>query len=46
MKAIPPSRPRCARSAIERAKKRMMAAVPTATVVIMNPTHYAVALQV
>ena len=29
----------------ERAKKRMMAAVPTATVVIMNPTHYAVALK-
>ena len=28
----------------ERAKKRMMAAVPTATVVITNPTHYAVAL--
>lgn len=29
----------------ERAKKRMMASVPTATVVIMNPTHYAVALK-
>jgi flagellar biosynthetic protein FlhB len=29
----------------ERAKKRMIAAVPTATVVIMNPTHYAVALK-
>jgi flagellar biosynthetic protein FlhB len=29
----------------ERAKKRMMAAVPTASVVIMNPTHYAVALK-
>jgi flagellar biosynthetic protein FlhB len=29
----------------ERAKKRMMNAVPTATVVIMNPTHYAVALK-
>jgi flagellar biosynthetic protein FlhB len=28
-----------------RAKKRMMAAVPTASVVITNPTHYAVALQ-
>ena len=27
------------------AKKRMMAAVPTATVVITNPTHYAVALK-
>jgi flagellar biosynthetic protein FlhB len=29
----------------ERSKKRMMAAVPEATVVIMNPTHYAVALK-
>ncbi|HEY0266053.1 MAG TPA: flagellar biosynthesis protein FlhB [Rhizomicrobium sp.] len=29
----------------ERARKRMMARVPEATVVIMNPTHYAVALQ-
>ena len=29
----------------ERAKKRMMAAVPGATVVIMNPTHFAVALK-
>jgi flagellar biosynthesis protein FlhB len=29
----------------ERAKKRMMAAVPGASVVIMNPTHYAVALK-
>ncbi len=29
----------------ERARKRMMAAVPQATVVIMNPTHYAVALK-
>ncbi|MBK8210309.1 MAG: flagellar biosynthesis protein FlhB [Rhodospirillales bacterium] len=28
----------------ERARKRMMAAVPTATVVITNPTHFAVAL--
>ena len=28
-----------------RAKKRMMAAVPKATVVITNPTHYAVALR-
>ena len=30
---------------MERAKKRMMAAVPEATVVITNPTHYAVALK-
>ena len=29
----------------ERARRRMMAAVPTATVVVMNPTHYAVALK-
>jgi flagellar biosynthetic protein FlhB len=28
----------------QRARQRMMAAVPKATVVIMNPTHYAVAL--
>jgi len=30
---------------VEKAKKRMMAAVPNATVVITNPTHFAVALQ-
>jgi flagellar biosynthetic protein FlhB len=30
---------------IERSRKRMMAAVPEATVVIMNPTHFAVALK-
>jgi flagellar biosynthetic protein FlhB len=30
---------------MERAKKRMMAKVPKATVVIANPTHYAVALK-
>ena len=29
----------------ERAKKRMMAQVPDATVIITNPTHYAVALK-
>ena len=29
----------------ERSRKRMMAAVPDATVVIMNPTHFAVALK-
>ena len=28
-----------------RARRRMMAAVPTATVVITNPTHYAIALR-
>jgi len=30
---------------IERAKKRMIANVPKATVVVMNPTHFAVALR-
>jgi flagellar biosynthesis protein FlhB len=30
---------------VERSRKRMMAAVPHASVVITNPTHYAVALQ-
>ncbi|QJU57418.1 flagellar biosynthesis protein FlhB [Sphingomonas sp. AP4-R1] len=30
---------------LQRAKRRMMAAVPEASVVITNPTHYAVALQ-
>lgn len=30
---------------IQRARRRMMAAVPTASVVITNPTHYAIALK-
>jgi flagellar biosynthesis protein FlhB len=30
---------------LERARKRMMAAIPTADVIITNPTHYAVALK-
>jgi flagellar biosynthetic protein FlhB len=30
---------------VQRAKRRMMAQVPKATVVVMNPTHYAVALR-
>jgi len=30
---------------VERSRRRMMAAVPTADVVITNPTHYAVALK-
>lgn len=30
---------------MQRARRRMMAAVPKATVVVMNPTHYAVALR-
>lgn len=36
---------RVKRIRLERSKKRMMAAVPGATVVIANPTHYAVALK-
>jgi flagellar biosynthetic protein FlhB len=31
--------------ALDRARKRMMAAVPRATLVIANPTHYAIALR-
>ncbi|WP_145206486.1 flagellar biosynthesis protein FlhB [Sphingobium sp. B2] len=31
--------------AMQRAQRRMMAAVPTASVIITNPTHYAVALR-
>lgn len=30
---------------VDRARRRMMQAVPNATVVVMNPTHYAVALK-
>ncbi|WP_277969532.1 flagellar biosynthesis protein FlhB [Sphingomonas echinoides] len=30
---------------IQRARQRMMAAVPTASVIVTNPTHYAVALK-
>ncbi len=30
---------------VQRARRRMMSAVPSATVVVMNPTHYAVALK-
>ena len=30
---------------MERARRRMLAAVPTADVVLVNPTHYAVALR-
>ena len=31
--------------ALQRSRRRMMAAVPTASVVVTNPTHYAVALK-
>jgi flagellar biosynthetic protein FlhB len=40
----PQVKARIRRIRIERARRRMMAAVPKATVVITNPTHYAVAL--
>jgi flagellar biosynthetic protein FlhB len=40
----PQVKARIHRIRIMRARKRMMAKVPTATVVITNPTHYAVAL--
>jgi flagellar biosynthetic protein FlhB len=30
---------------MQRSRKRMMAAVPKASVIITNPTHYAIALQ-
>ena len=36
---------RVRRLRIERARKRMMAAIPRADVVVTNPTHYAVALE-
>jgi len=41
----PESRNRIRRSQQEMARRRMMAAVPKADVVITNPTHYAVALR-
>jgi flagellar biosynthetic protein FlhB len=41
----PAIRSRVKRVQREMAKKRMMAAVPAADVVVRNPTHYAVALQ-
>jgi flagellar biosynthetic protein FlhB len=41
----PHIRARLRQMRMERAKKRMMQNVPKATVVVMNPTHYAVALR-
>ncbi|HMO13592.1 MAG TPA: flagellar biosynthesis protein FlhB [Pirellulaceae bacterium] len=41
----PQVRARIRRVASELSKKRMMKAVPTSTVVVTNPTHYAVALK-
>lgn len=40
----PEARQRLRQMARMRARRRMMAAVPTATVIVTNPTHYAVAL--
>ncbi len=40
----PQIKARIRRLRMTRARRRMMAAVPTATVVVTNPTHYAVAL--
>jgi len=41
----PAVKARIRRVRLERARRRMMAAVPQATVVITNPTHYAIALK-
>jgi len=41
----PAVKARIRRVRLERARRRMMAAVPEATVVITNPTHYAIALK-
>ena len=43
-KAIRGSRRKLRQMRMARARRRMLAAVPTATVVITNPTHFAVAL--
>jgi flagellar biosynthesis protein FlhB len=40
----PATKMRIRRLRMRRARQRMLAAVPTATVVVTNPTHYAVAL--
>ncbi len=44
MDGDPHIKARIRRLRMQRAKRRMLKAVPTATVVITNPTHYAVAL--
>jgi flagellar biosynthetic protein FlhB len=41
----PTVRARIRKVRLERSRRRMMAAVPEATVVITNPTHYAIALK-
>ncbi|MGN6099957.1 MAG: flagellar biosynthesis protein FlhB [Devosia sp.] len=45
MEGNPEIKQRVRKIRLERARRRMMAAVPQATVVIANPTHYAVALR-
>ncbi len=45
MEGDPHVRQRLRQIRMERARRRMMAQVPKADVVITNPTHYAVALQ-
>ena len=45
MEGNPEIKQRVRKIRVERARRRMMAAVPKATVVIANPTHYAVALK-
>lgn len=45
MEGDPQIKARLRRLRVERARKRMMTNVPTATVVVTNPTHYAVALK-
>jgi flagellar biosynthetic protein FlhB len=45
MEGDPQVKARIRQVRMERSRKRMMAAVPDATVVITNPTHYAIALQ-
>jgi flagellar biosynthesis protein FlhB len=45
MQGDPLVRSRMRSLALDRARKNMMAAVPRATLVIANPTHYAIALR-
>lgn len=45
MEGDPAIRQRLRNIRSQRARKRMMAAVPTATVVVTNPTHFAIALR-
>lgn len=45
MEGDPAIRAKLRQLRVERGRKRMMAAVPNASVIVTNPTHYAVALQ-